>query len=149
MQEVEGRNGYTRTNSFLYPHLLERDLGKKWPEPRQAKGQKASSSSPITQIIQPLTRRHLHIPSLLQFILIGEKETLSLLIHLLSPLLLHLTLLAHFVEILRICSFVQLFPFPRCQIRDFAWIHVIGDAETVGDALLGEWGCGLEFDRGA
>jgi hypothetical protein len=108
-----------------------------------------SSLSPITQIIQPLTRRHLHPPSLLQLNLIGKEETLSLLIHLLSPLLLDLTLIRQLMVVIRISPLIQFFPLPRRQIRDFAGVDVVGDAKAAGDALLGEWGCGVETNRGA
>lgn len=50
------------------------------------------SSSPVTQIIQSLTRRHLEIPGFLHLVVIGPEEALGLLEHLLLPLLLHLAL---------------------------------------------------------
>jgi len=71
------------------------------------------SSSPVAQIIQPLTRRHLVTPSLLQLNLVGKEEALSLLIHLLLPLLLHLALGRQLVVVIRISPLIQLFPLPR------------------------------------
>jgi hypothetical protein len=105
--------------------------------------------SPVTQIIQPLTRRHLHSPSLLHLGLIGKEETLSLLEHVSLRLLLHFTPMRELLVVVRICSLIQLFPFPIRDIGDFAWIHVIWDAETAADALLGVWWSRIETHGGA